>query len=421
MGPDQTGTAAPKPAKPREWSPRIWIGCDLFAWLRLMTKGRFAWHLPHLHIGACTFAVSCWHTILKYVQEGLYGRRIRDTPIEHAPVFIIGHWRTGTTLLHELLILDPRHNCPNTYECFEPNHFLLTEGLVRRYLGFLMPDHRPMDKMPAGWDRPQEDEFALCMMGQPSPYLHIAFPNQEPIDESALDLDSLPAWQRRAWKQAFVHYLQTLTFKDPRRLILKSPPHSCRIPTLLELFPDARFIHIVRNPYVVFPSTVNLWRSLYAKHGMQRPTYAGLEEYVLRTFVRLYEKLEEGRNHVRPERFHEMSYEDLVRNPIGEMERAYQRLELGPFDLIRPRLEEYVARNKGYETSNYQLAPDDRDRVTARWGAWIRRYGYAVEPTQETTLATVPAGSGAERLRVEADMLDVPALPGVSHFQHPVR
>jgi omega-hydroxy-beta-dihydromenaquinone-9 sulfotransferase len=166
---------------------------------------------------------------------------------------------------------------------------------------------------------------------------------------------------------------------------------------------------------------VNLWRSLYAKHGMQTPTYAGLEEYVLRTFVRLYERLEEGRKHVRPERYHELTYEDLVRNPVGEMERAYQRLELGSFELIRPRLEEYVARNKGYETSKYQLAPDDRDRVTERWGQWIRHYGYAIEPTQQTTLATVPAGSGAERLRVETDVLDVPALPGVGHLQHPVR
>src|SRR5262245_6076116 len=117
----------------REWAPRIWLGCDLFAWLRLMAKGRFRWGLPQLYIGVCTFAVSCGHTVLRYAQEGLYGSRIRRTRIEQPPLFIVGHWRTGTTLLHEWLILDPRHTCPNTYQCFEPNHFLLTEEIVKRY------------------------------------------------------------------------------------------------------------------------------------------------------------------------------------------------------------------------------------------------------------------------------------------------
>jgi hypothetical protein len=99
------------------------------------------------------------------VQEAFLGPRIRRTLIREAPLFIIGHWRTGTTLLHELLILDPRHTHPTTHECLEPNHCLLTEKLLTLALQFLEPSHRPMDNMATGWDRPQEDEFALCMMG----------------------------------------------------------------------------------------------------------------------------------------------------------------------------------------------------------------------------------------------------------------
>src|SRR5207245_5167275 len=129
---------------------------------------------------------------------------------------------------------------PNTYQCLEPNHFLLTEGLVKRFLYFLMPSRRPMDNMKAGWDRPQEDEFALCMMGQPSPYNMIAFPNRPPMDQHAFSPDRLPPRKRQAWKTAFLRYLRQLAHKDPRRLVLKSPTHSCRIRTLLELFPDAR-------------------------------------------------------------------------------------------------------------------------------------------------------------------------------------
>src|SRR5205823_9933437 len=149
-----------------------------------------------------------------------------------------------------------------------------------------------------------------------------------------LDLRGLSAGALAGWKRDFLRFLQRLNYKDPRRLILKSPPHTLRIPVLLELFPDARFVHIVRDPFVVFPSTVNLWKSLYRTHALQRPTFAGLEEYVFTTFNHLYESLERDRRLVRPSRFYELRYEDLVRDPLGQMRALYDQLELGGFDRV---------------------------------------------------------------------------------------
>jgi hypothetical protein len=360
----------------REWAPRFWEGCHFVAWMRLLIRNRFAVNWRYLYIAVVVTIVSVFHTVLRWVQEGWYGRRVRQTAIREAPIFIIGHWRTGTTLLHELLILDERHNYPSTYECLEPNHFLLTESFFRRYMRFLVPAHRPMDNMAAGWERPQEDEFALCMLGQPSPYLTIAFPNRPPQYPEYLDLEGLSPRAVRRWKATFLRFLQQITFKDPRRLVLKSPPHSCRIKVLLELFPEARFVHIIRNPYVVFPSTVHLWQALYRKHGLQRPTFAGLEEYVLTTFLRLYDKLEEGRKLLRPSRYYELRYEDLVRDPVGKMRALYEHLELSGFDQALPRIEAYLQSISGYETNRYDLPAERQAEITRRWGAVIRRLGY---------------------------------------------
>jgi hypothetical protein len=366
------------PHKP-EWAPHIWEGCDFFAWLRLLVRNRFAVDASLLYVAAIVTVVSLFHTILRILQQALLGSRIRRTSLRDAPIFIVGHWRTGTTLLHELLILDERHTFPTTYECLEPNHFLLTETLLTRALPFLMPSRRPMDNMAAGWDRPQEDEFALCMMGQPSPYLTIAFPNRPPQDQEALDLDGLTPSARRRWLRAFERFLQALTYRQPRRLVLKSPTHSCRIKYLLKLFPDARFVHIVRNPYIVFPSTVNLWKSLYRTHGLQRPTFAGLEEQVFRTFTHLYDKLEEGKKFIPPRRFHELRYEDLIRDPLGEMRRLYEQLELGSIEEVMARVEKFLTGNAGYQTNRYTLTPEQHAEVTRRWGDVIRRYGYSTE------------------------------------------
>ena len=160
--------------------PHVWEGCDFFAWARLLLRNRLAVSPPQWYVAFIVTFVSLGHTLLRWVQDAWYGSRLDRVTMPHAPLFIIGHWRTGTTLLHELLILDERHTCPNTYQCLVPNHFVLSERLGKRCLRFLMPSRRPMDNMAAGWDRPQEDEFALCMLGQPSPYLTIAFPNRPP-------------------------------------------------------------------------------------------------------------------------------------------------------------------------------------------------------------------------------------------------
>jgi membrane-bound metal-dependent hydrolase YbcI (DUF457 family) len=372
----------PRAARRPEGGPLLWKGCDFGTWLRLLARNRFAVHPSRWRAAAVITLVSLVNTALRLLKSACYGRRLRRVRLPEAPVFILGHWRTGTTLLHELLALDERHACPTTYQCFAPHHFLLTEGWLPRLLWFLAPALRPMDNMAAGWDRPQEDEFALCLMGQPSPYEAIAFPNRPPRDAEALDLEGKAPRALASWKRAFLHLLRQITLRGPgKRLVLKSPAHCCRIQVLLELFPDARFVHIVRDPRVVFPSTVHLWKSLYQAHGLQRPAFAGLEEYVWRTFTHLYERLEAARGLVPPSRLHELRYEDLVRDPVGQMRALYEHLGLGHFDAVLPRLQKYLAGVAGYRTNRYEpLPPEVRAEVERRWGDVSRRYGYDTGP-----------------------------------------
>jgi hypothetical protein len=371
---------APRARSRAEWMPHFWVGCDAFAWSRILVRHRFAVHWTKWHVAAAVSVVSPVHTALRMTQSVVYGRKVAGTKIEKAPVFIIGHWRSGTTLLHELLIRDSRHAFPSTYECLVPHHFLISRSWLPKLLWWMMPSRRPMDKMAAGWDRPQEDEFAMCMLGQPSPYLRMAFPNG-PTDARSLDLHEFSPAALRRWKTAYLQFMREVTVANGgRRLILKSPPHTCRIPTLLELFPDARFIHIVRDPYVVYPSTINLWKSLHTKQGLQHPTFAGLSESVLDTFVAMHARLEETRKLIPPGRFCELRYEDLLSDPLGQVEEVYRALELGDFEPARKATDAYLAGAKNYETNQYELSPVEHDAVTRRWGHIVRRYGYANSP-----------------------------------------
>jgi hypothetical protein len=355
----------------------MWDGCDFFAWMRILYHNRFAVHPAYWPLALIITVLSFFHTFLGVVQRIVFGRAVRRTPIHTPPLFILGHWRTGTTLLHEMLILDERHTYPTTFECFAPHHFLLTEPWITLWFRFLMPAHRPMDNMAAGFDRPQEDEFALCMLGVPSLYWSVAFPNHNPQNREYLDLTGLSRRALDEWKRAFVGFLQRVLFKNPgKRLVLKSPPHTCRIPVLLDLFPGALFVHIVRDPNVVIPSTVNLWKSLSHSQGFQFSNYAGLEEIVLNTFEQMYVRLEQTRNLVDPCRWYELRYEDLIADPLGEMRKLYEHLRLGDFERFEPSLERFWATQTGYKTNRYQINEEQRQRIGRRCAAVRTRYGY---------------------------------------------
>jgi hypothetical protein len=380
--PTAAAAAAPHAPEQQGYVPRMWNGCDFFAWLRLLARNRFRVHWRYWYIAIAVTLVSFGHTLVRWLQEALLGRRIRKTKITKPPIFILGHWRTGTTLLHEFLILDPNHGYPNTYECLDPNHFLLTENLITRWLSFLIPSRRPMDNMKAGFDRPQEDEFALCMLGQPSPYLTIAFPNHGPQCQEFLDLEGISPGALRSWKRTFKQFLKQVTYKVGKRLVLKSPPHTARIKVLREMFPGALFIHIVRDPYIVFPSTINLWKTLYRTQGLQKPTFAGLEEMVIENFKRMYLRLEEGKKLLGPDQFYELRFEDLTSDPLGELKKIYDHFHLEGFEKFLPRLQSYLASIKGYETNKYRLSPEQKMLVDKHWGVVIRQYGYDLSPDQ---------------------------------------
>jgi hypothetical protein len=348
----------------------MWMGCDFAAWVQLLWRNRFAVHRSRWRVAALVTAASLFHSALRLAQFARYGRRVARTRIRHAPVFIIGHWRTGTTHLHELLARDPRHACPTTYECFLPHHFLVSRSWLPRLLAWLVPGRRPMDNVAAGWERPQEDEIALCLLGLPSPYERLAFPNHS--------IRSAANEQGR-WEAGFARLVRALTVgREERRLILKSPPHAERIAAILELYPDARFLHIVRDPYVVYPSTLNLWRVLYAAHALHRPTWEGLPEQVFADFERMHRAVEAGKQLIPPRRFHELRYEDLTRDPLGQLEELYRALELGDFALARPHVESYLAGLTGYETNRYTLTPEECREITRRWGAIIQQHGYPI-------------------------------------------
>ncbi len=384
---DSADPSSSKPAKSDfhsypMWCARFWHGMLVGEWFRLAARHKFRIHPYRWPMALSISFYTSLNSVVHQLQRLLYDRRVNETEVKEPPIFILGHWRSGTTYLHELMVLDDRFASPSTFDCFVPNHFLLTEWPVKKLAWWAVPAQRPMDNMEAGWDCPQEDEFALCNMGLPSPYLRCAFPNDPPEGLESLNIDAVSDEERGRWVAGLQWFVRALTFKRQTRLVLKSPPHNGRIKMLLEAFPNARFVHIVRHPDTVVPSTIRLWKALDLVEGMQVPLNRGVEELVFDCYERMYQGFESQRSLVDPQNIVDVRYEELVKDPAGTLAGIYEKLGLGDFEVARPKVEALVASRKSYKTNKHELDAPLKARIRERWSGYIERYGYAEKPAE---------------------------------------
>lgn len=379
---ESPATPAPSPAKFNPypfWSPRFWHGMRWGDWMKLWAGHGFRTHPLRFGMACLLTGFTPFNSVLARLQAWRYGRQIADFELSQPPLFIIGHWRSGTTLLHELMYLDERFTAPNTYQCFTPHHCLVSEWILPKLLKFILPRQRPMDNMVAGWDRPQEDEFALLTLGAPTPYLRMAFPNDPPVHMNLLDMADVEPAALRQFEQAMLYLVKLIAFQSPdKQVLLKSPPHTGRVGFLSRLFPGAKFVHIARNPYSLFSSTLRLWDALDEAQGFYPPKdhNGSRAEYVFACLERMYHGLEQQRSQLSAAQLCDLKYEDLVKNPEGELARVYEELGLDSFATLQPKITQYFAGQKDYRTNVHQLDPELKARIRQRWATYFDRYGY---------------------------------------------
>jgi len=358
------------------WSPRMWHGMLPADWVRLLAQNGFRIHPTRWPLAFSVSLFTSMNWVLRTLQTAYHGNAVRQTEIKDGPIFILGHWRSGTTFLHELMVRDDRYAYPTTLECFAPHHCLLTGDIFSRWFNFMLPKSRPMDNMPLGWERPQEDEFALLALGMGTPMLDLAFPKHDPAHLNYLDMQGLSPKEIEQFKRSLIDFVRMLTYRKHKPLIMKSPPHTGRVGLLAETFPKAKFVHIARDPMAVVPSTLRLWRTLHEVQSLQLPPEEEQREFVFQCYERMYGGFESQRQSLPPERICDVRYEDLVPDPVGQVERIYEQLDLGDFSAMREKLQPYLERVKDYKPNRHQLDPELKAAIQDRWADYIARYGY---------------------------------------------
>ncbi len=306
-----------------------------------------------------------------------YNSKIKQTQIKHPPVIIIGHWRTGTTYLHELISQDPQFCYVSLWNTLLPDSFLILEPL-KKFLSNFLPKQRPMDEIKVAIDGPYEEEAGIAVLSLWSFFhcLHFARNAEEQYLKS-IHFDDLNSEEKKQWKNNYLQFMKTVTYaNNGKRILIKNPANTARITTLLELFPEANFIHIYRNPYKVYLSTMKMRNRVLDKLALQNAKQEEIEKQVIENYKRLMKSYFKQKTQIPKDKLVNIKYEDLISNPIGQVKKIYSKLNLPGLKDALPEMQKYLEKQKDYKTNVYNIDKKIINHVKKNWNFTIDMWDY---------------------------------------------
>ena len=356
-------------------------GSNLSTLAQLLTSNGFVslQRLPQAGI-ALAFTLLRWpFSTLERVAMDL--TREGRSPIE-APVFIVGYWRTGTTHLHNVLSQSGKFGYISPLATGLPWDILGIVRTLEPLLELALPSDRYVDNVAVQPDSPQEDSIALASMAPMSYYHGLYFPQHfKRHFNRGVFFEGCDAREIDQWRRWHVHLLEKVSIhQGGKQLLIKNPVYTGHISKLRAIWPEAKFIHIYRNPYVVFPSTRHFFTRLLPELALQRvdpvQIEALIEDLILDSYPSMMTALLSDSANLPADSFVDIRFEDLETNPLREIEKIYQTLELPGFTQARPRFEDYLTRIQGYRKNRYSFDSEMIQLVEANWAPFIKRWGY---------------------------------------------
>ena len=300
------------------------------------------------------FTVSFLMLPFNIIERLIYGKLIDEKTISDSPLIILGHDRSGTTHLLNLMSLDPQFAYTRPSQMVLPGCCILFDKIIDFILG-LIDYKRPFDNMDVAPGSPQDDEVPMVKLTPNCEYHKYSFPrNYKYWLETWVFNFSKESPGYSEWKETYLGTLRKAAVLMKRdRNLLKSPATMANLNVILELFPNAKFIHIKRNPYKVIPSQINLHKTMVTKYGLESVS----DEEITKFAIYQYKGYMQGFLHdlptIPPDNIIEISYEEFVSDRMHWLQLIYSKLDLGDFSLMKENLQNYIDSIENYQAHKF--------------------------------------------------------------------
>ncbi len=314
-----------------------------------------------------------------WMEERLWRERIKNFKLTSPPVFIIGFWRSGTTLLHNLLCQDPVSAYTTTFQTVFPNLVLTESWWLKPFVNRFLPVQRPYDNIRMDMDYPQEEDFGMMNMQPSTIYKFFIFPKEyDRIIDRELFTAQLPPDELAAWKEAYRCIIAKAVFNTGgSRYIGKNPCHLTRTALLREMFPGARFIFIHRHPYQVIESLYQFILTIFPGVQLQDIPQDFSREKVVMLYDRMMKAYYSDRDNIPGKDHITLRMDEFVRDIPANLRTIYHQFDLGDYAEISDRVEKFLSENPVPEHNSH--APEaETIRLVDQHASWIMQdLGYA--------------------------------------------
>ncbi|MDC0230503.1 sulfotransferase [Aureispira] len=300
---------------------------------------------------------------------------------EKPPVFILGHWRSGTTHIHYLLSKDPQFGFLSNFQSFFFNICTVGLGWFDRLISPHTAQVRPMDKMDFTVMAPSEEEQVLSNMSELSNVYSIYFPDNSSYFDKFLMFEGISDSEKKKWQKAYTYVLKSIAFMSGgKRLVVKNPSNTARIKQILELYPNAKFVYIYRNPFSVYLSTLHLSRVVWEGQSFQDMTEADYKDVIIENYKKVMKAYLRDKSLIPKDNLIEVSYDEIGEGSEKIFSKIYKSLNLDSHDEALPHVKAYLKTIKGYEKNEFIPIEEDMvKRIQAEWKFAFEEYGYDLE------------------------------------------
>ena len=359
--------------------PHILYFSTLRNWLRLLFTYHRQFRGRHRLQAFVITAFVVLTLPIRLLESVRFGAAVRRHCLSQPPVFIVGHWRSGTTNMHNHFLQDPHFASVTLLHCAIPSGFLTWGWLARRIMNRRLPKNRPMDAVPLGIDEPMSEDFALAGLTHMSHYLNYFFPQiaEQTFRETVL-FEGVAASDVEHWGWYYEYLLRKVSYAaGGRRLLLKNPPNIGRIPEVLKRYPNARFIHVYRNPWLVHASTMKLMERFVEQLSFQPCTQQQIEHFVSVRYNLIMQRWLQDRSLIPAENLVEVRHEEMTADALPVLERIYRQFDLPDWEQIKPRLQAYVDSLSDYQNNRYSFEAAYLRRINPWLLPVAEEFGYA--------------------------------------------
>lgn len=311
------------------------------------------------------------------IESLLFHHRIEKEQVK-PPVFVLGHWRSGTTLVQYLLAQDQQFGNFDPVFNFAFNFYYALGWLFRPLVKGSLSEHRPQDNMRLSLDLPLEEYMAFAKIEADSLYPVNYFPMSFERFMNNSYWQDLPPKKAARLEKKYDHMLKKCAqYNDHKRLLLKSPDNTGRAEVLASMYPGAKFINIYRNPYAVIRSTIHLYESVFDMWSLQDiPSREVLEDEVIDNFARMYRSYFKAVDALPENDVYEICFESFEKDPFSYLREAYEKLELGDYSKAEPGFKAYMEAEKGYQKNQLDYPKALMKKIDEKLGFYFDRYHY---------------------------------------------